>query len=65
MLELGTDRREGLSILPDLHPAAVESDQRGGDVEVLIALCARPVPDRHPGGGLQALPFETQRRHDD
>ena len=33
-------------------------------MDVLIALCARPVPDRDPGGGGEGLAFETQRHHE-
>ena len=44
--------------LPGLHPAAIEPDEGCGDVDVLVAVCTRPVADRHPGGGLHALPLE-------
>ena len=64
VLELGTGSRKGLPVLPDFHPAAIESDERGGDMDVLIALCTHPVPDRDPGGGRQGLSFETQRHHE-
>jgi hypothetical protein len=37
VLELGTGSRKGLPVLPDFHPAAIESDERGGDMDVLIA----------------------------
>jgi hypothetical protein len=33
-------------------------------MDVLIALCARPVTDGDPGGGRQGLAFETQRHHE-
>ena len=33
-------------------------------MDVLIALGARPVPDRDPGGGCEGLSFETQCHHE-
>ena len=49
-LKLGTHPGEGLSILPDLHPAAVD----GGPIDPAMWMCwlpccAHAVADRHPG----------------
>ncbi len=35
-----------------------------GDMDVLVALGAHPVPDRHPGRRLRSFSLEPQRFHD-
>jgi hypothetical protein len=64
LLDLGTHTRQFHSVLPDVYLAAIHSHQRRRNVNVLVATCAGPVPDRHPCRWLYTFGLEAQSGHD-